>query len=188
MAATTVTAPFATAPTGSTAPTPYGVVVIDQVQYIERFQIFCDELTITEPNQVITNLRLTMPGIANFLLKGMARDITIPPTSVGITERRFRFRFLGQEASTWFFSAGMGIYDDRVFDNICFGSGQFPYPLIPPVPISASGTLLYEVEDSGIGTNVEPNYVPYTIHFAWIGTYLIPLTQPNPQAFLFSVS
>ena len=167
----------------------YGMVTLDGVQYIERFQIFADQVTITQPFQVITNLRLTMPGVANFLLKGLARMVTIPPSSIGNPERRFRFRMIGQEASAWFFSSGLGVFDDRVYDNICFGSGQFPYMLIPPVPIHATGSLIYEIEDSGIGTNIEITYVPYTIYLAFIGSYLIPANEPTlSQSFYYSVS
>jgi hypothetical protein len=157
--------------TSSTALPPYGTVTVDGTQYIERFQIYVTEQLITTPAQLFTNLRLTLPGTANFLLKGMTRDIT-DFSEQGSQDRRFRFRILNAEGSTWFFTGGLGMYDDRVSDNICFGNGQFPYPIIPPVPISATGTLIYEVEDNPIN---EPDDYPYLIHFGFAGCLLIPV-------------
>ena len=170
----------------ATAPQPIpegfvGVITVDGKQYIERPQIFSLELPITQANQVYTNQRLTLPGIADFLLKGLTRDILSPPGPLGphpdqSRDRRFRFRLVNAEGSTWFFSGGLGIFDDRVVDALCFGSGQFPYMLIPPIPVHASGSLIFEVEDLGIFGNqpVEPLYYPYTIHFGFHGSLLIP--------------
>jgi hypothetical protein len=160
----------------------FGVVMLDGVSYIERPQIFPYEVTVTSSGQVITNLRLTMPGVANFLLKGLARDCTRPGAPAS-QDRRFRFRMWNTQGSVWYFSGGLGIFDDRVVDALCFGSGQFPFPLIPPVPINSSGTMFFEIEDMGLdalgplagaGVTVQ-NYVPYTIYFAFHGSYLIPL-------------
>jgi hypothetical protein len=179
-----------TTPSSSVVPSnTYGVVTLDGTQYIERFQIFVMENTLTAPNQVMTNQRLTMPGIANFLLKGMTRDITIP-NAIGSQNRRFRFRILNQEGSTSFFSGGLGMYDDRVFDNIAFGSGQFPYQIIPPIPVSSNGTLIYEIEDAGLQDVAGvPNSFPYTIHFGFIGTYLIPVNQaPYMQSYIYQIT
>jgi hypothetical protein len=147
--------------------------MLDGVEYIERPQIFPAEVTITRAGQVITNLRLTMPGHANFLLKGLSRDVTRPgsPTS---QDRRFRFRMLNMEGSTWFFSSGLGIFDDRVVDTLCFGDGQFPFPLVPPIPVQSNGTLFFEVEDMAIGAQ-DINFLPYTIYFAFHGTYIVPV-------------
>lgn len=146
----------------------YGVVTLDGIQYAERPQVFPLEVNITQPFQVLTNQRLTMPGVANFLLKGLTRMILQNGQSASAAIR-FRYRMNNTEGSTWFFSGGLGLINDRVFDQLCFGSGQFPYPLIPPVPIHASGSLVYEIEDvTGI--------VPYTICMAFHGVYLIPVT------------
>ena len=156
----------------------YGVVTIDGSQYIERPQIYTTQNTITTPNEVQTNQRLTLPGVANFLLKGMMRDIQAvnPPTDdqPGSQDRRFRFRLLNAEGSTWFFGGGLGAYDDRVVDTLCFGNAQFPYPIIPPIPIAAAGTLIYEIEDMGLGAVTDPDYYPYFIQFGFLGTLLIP--------------
>lgn len=159
----------------SSANQAFGVITLDGQQYIERPQIFPYEVTVLSPGQVFTNLRLTMPGIANFLLKGLSRDVTRPgaPTS---QDRRFRFRMLNTEGSTWFFSSGLGIFDDRVVDALIFGSAQFPFPLIPPVPVNSNGSLFFEVEDMALSAGIV-NYVPYTIYFAFHGSYLIPAVQ-----------
>lgn len=169
---------------------PFGVITLEGVSYLEKPQVFGLEVTITTANQVLTNQRLTLPGIADFLLKGLSRDILVPgPPPTGgwpapgrsqSRERTFRFRLQGAEGSTWFFSGGLGVFDDRVISNLCFGNAQFPYPLIPPVPIHASGTLIYEIEDVGVYSNDPlepiPTY-PYTIHFGFHGSYLIPANE-----------
>lgn len=162
-------------PATAANPQAFGVITLDGQQYIERPQIFPYEVTIFQAGQVYTNLRLTMPGIANFLLKGLTRDVTRPgaPTS---QDRRFRFRMLNTEGSTWFFSSGLGIFDDRVVDTLIFGDAQFPFPLVPPVPVNSNGSLFFEVEDMGLAAGIV-NYVPYTIYFAFHGSYLIPVTQ-----------
>lgn len=162
------------------APKTFGLITLDGVKYIERPQVFCLELPITQRSQVYTNQRLTLPGTADFLLKGMTRDTLIPPFMPDPShpqnqDRRFRFRMLNGEGSTWFFSGGLGVLDDRVIDTLCFGSAQFPYMLIPPIPVHASGSLIFEVEDLGVfGLSNDPDYYPYTIYFGFHGTYLIP--------------
>ena len=161
---------------------PYGVITLDGVTYLERPQIFSLELPIAAAYEVHTNLRLTLPGVADFLLKGLTRDILIPNPGVGelqSQDRRFRFRLNNAEGTTWFFSGGLGIIDDRVIDSLCFGSAQFPYMLIPPIPVHASGSLIFEVEDIGIFAASQPNYYPYTIYFGFHGSYLIPANPPN---------
>ena len=164
----TTTAPVAT-------PT-IGVITLDGQQYIEHVQIFPYEVTISRPGQVITQLRLTLPGVANFLLKGLTRYVMRPGELVS-QERHFRFRMLNMEGSTWYFSSGLGIFDDRVVDSLIFGNAQFPFPLIPPIPVSANGSLFLEVEDMGLTTGIA-GYTPYTIYFAFHGSYIIPIDEP----------
>src|SRR6516165_6576137 len=149
----------------------YGQITLDGVSYLERPQIFSYQLTVnqTDSEKVFDNQRLTLPGVADFLLKGLSREILVPasvsfpgqfqPGAVVSTDRRFRFRMNNAEGSTWFFSGGLGIFDDRVIDTLCFGSAQFPYMLVPPVPVHSSGSLLFEVEDAFTG-----GFYPYTIH------------------------
>lgn len=158
--------------TASIAPPPiYGVITLDGQQYIERPQLFVADIQVDVPKQIFTNQRLTLPGVANFLLKGLSRDFTEVGQPDSIDEI-FRFRLVNAEGSTWYFSSGLGIFDDRIISNLCFGNGQFPFPLIPPIPLHASANLIFEVEDMGLRSL--PNY-PYVIHLGFHGVYLIPV-------------
>jgi hypothetical protein len=143
----------------------YGVVNIDGQQYIERAQIFPADQNITVNFQILTAQRVTLPGVANFLLKGLTREVTVNGTS---SSRRFKFRLGNSDGTTWYFAGGIGSTTDRVVDTLCFGTGQFPFPLIPPIPFSAGANIMFEIEDlSGMA--------PYTINFAFHGSYLIPV-------------
>jgi hypothetical protein len=155
----------APSPTPSQIGAIFGVVTVDGVQYIEQPRLFTLEVPITQPFQVLTNQQFTLPGVANFLLKGLSRDVVFNNQSNALI--RFRFRISNTQGSTEYFSGGLGVINDRVFDQLCFGSAQFPYPLVPPVPMHAAGTLVFEIEDvSGV--------TPYTICLGLHGTYLIP--------------
>jgi len=151
----------------------YGVVVIDGVQYIERAQIFPATVNVNQNFQVLTQLRIALPGVANFLLKGLTREVTVNGVSTPV---RFKFRLGNSDGGVWYFSGGLGAPSNRVIDSCCMGTGQFPYPLIPPIPYSASASIQYEVEDvsGGAGAN------PYVINFGFHGAYLIP-TQTQQQ-------
>ena len=59
----------------------YGVVTIDNQQYIERAKVFPANLDITANLQVLTSQRVTLPGVANFLLKGLTREVTVSGVS-----------------------------------------------------------------------------------------------------------
>lgn len=156
---------------------PYGVIIRDGTPFVERPQIFGQEVTITTPNQELTNQRFTNPGVATFLLKGLSRDIQFPgQPDVIFFDTNFFFRITNTEGSTSFLSGGLGIFDDYVIDNCCFGTGQFPYPLIPPIPVMASGSLLFDVKDNNPFNSTVPPY-PYTISFAFHGSLLFPLNQ-----------
>jgi hypothetical protein len=156
---------------------PYGVVTLDGRDYIERFQLFVVEIEIREQKQVLLNQRLTLPGVANFLLKGLCQHVDKPRFGVNEFDL-YRFRLVNTEGSVWYFSGGMGIFDDRALSWNCFGTGQFPYPLVPPVPVQASGSLIYEVEDLG---NRLFLYYPYFIRLGFVGAYLIPAGEAgNP--------
>ena len=150
----------------------YGVITLDGIDYVERYQLFVTELVINTAFEVHTNQALTLPGVANFLLKGLTRDITQLPGVPNLGVQNFRFRMINSEGTTWFSTGGLGVFDDRAIASMCFGSGQFPFPLIPPVPIHSTGTVVYEVED--LGFLPAPANYPYTIHFGWQGSYLFP--------------
>lgn len=145
----------------------YGVVTIDGVQYLERSQIFPQTVQVTTDFQLITGQSVALPGVANFLLKGLTREVTVNGVSAS---NRFLFRLGNSDGTTWFFAGGIGGRTDRVIDTCCFGTGQFPYPLIPPIPYSAAASILYEIEDISAST-------PYTINLAFHGSYLIPVAQ-----------
>lgn len=159
----------------SNAPPVFGQVTVDGLSYIERPQLFVVDVQIIQPGQVLTGQRLTLPGIADFLLKGLSRVVITGAAPFTIQDRLFRFRLVNAEGTTWFFTGGLGIFDDRVISPLCFGSGQFPFPLIPPVPVHANGSLIFEVEDFPPEPAGLPNY-PYTIHLGFHGAYLIPAT------------
>ena len=144
----------------------FGTVTIDGQQYVERAQIFPQEVDITSNFQVLTGQRLTLPGVANFLLKGLTRETTQAGVS---SSNRFRFRLGNSDGTTWYFAGGIGATSDRVIDTLCFGTAQFPYPLIPPIPYSAGANILFEIEDLSGQT-------PYTIFMAFHGSYLIPVS------------
>lgn len=156
---------------------PWGVITLDGIQYIERHQLFGMQVRIDTENQIITNQRLTLPGQSDFLLKGLGRDVTQPglPDS---QDERFRFKLWSGEGTSWYFSGGLWVFDDRVVDTLCFGNAQFPLPLVPPVPVHANGSLFFEVEDMGLRS---PSHYPYIIHLAFYGTYLIPLNGASSQ-------
>lgn len=145
----------------------YGVVTIDGQQYVERAQIFPLDLNITANLQVLTQQRVTLPGVANFLLKGLTREITVNGVS---SPRRFKFRLGNSDGSTWYISGGIGSTTERALDTLVFGSGQFPYPIIPPIPYSAGSNIVFEVEDIS-------SAAPYVINFAFHGSYLIPVAS-----------
>ena len=143
----------------------YGVVTIDGQQYIERAQVFPQDLAISSNFEILMQQRVTLPGVANFLLKGLTREITVNGAS---SDRRFKFRLGNSDGTTWYFAGGIGSTTDRVIDTCCMGTGQFPFPLIPPIPYSAGANILFEVEDLS-------GQAPYTISFAFHGSYLIPV-------------
>jgi hypothetical protein len=153
----------------------YGVVTIDGQQYVERAQIFPYDVNIISPYQILTQLRVTLPGVANFLLKGLTRETTVNGIS---TAERFKFRLGNSDGATWYISGGIASNTERCLDTLCFGNGMFPFPLIPPIPYSAGSNIIFEVEDlTGL---VDVNGVPfsgYTINFAFHGAYLIPVAS-----------
>lgn len=147
------------------ATTQYGTITIDNQQYIERAQIFPVTVDITANLQIWSQQRVTLPGVANFLLKGLTREVTV----AGISAlRRFKFRLGNSDGTTWYIAGGIGATSDRVVDSLIFGTGMFPYAIIPPIPYSAGANIMFEVEDLSA-------QAPYTINMAFHGSYLIPV-------------
>ena len=149
----------------------FGVVTMDGQQYIERYQVFSVTFNVTQSLQVSTGQRVTLPGVANFLLKGLTREVIQNGATAAIP---FRFRLGNSDGTTWYFSGGLGESNDRVIDICCFGTGAFPFPLTPPIPYSAGANILFEIEDLGTQS---PTFTAYTINLAFHGSYLIPVTS-----------
>lgn len=143
----------------------YGIVTIQGREYIERVQLFTATVSVTVGLALMPNLRLTLPGMADFFLKALSRDVV--DANGAVATRRFRFRWGNSDGGIWYNSGGAGATNDRVIDPLTFGTGQFPYQIIPGVLFGANTSIMYEVEDLS-------NTVPYTIHLGFHGSYLLP--------------
>ena len=141
----------------------YGTVTINGKTYIEREQTFPLEVTVSVALST-QRLSLALPGTADFWLKILTRETVVAGASAA---RRFKFRLGNSEGSTWYQSGGNGGTTDNVIDTLLFGSGQFPFVLTPYIFYSASGSIPMVIEDVS-------NNVPYTIYFAFRGSYLLP--------------
>lgn len=147
----------------------YGMINIDGKDYIERVQIFPQDVLVEDALQVLLNQRLVLPGVADFLLKGLTRTIiSVSEGPIVPWLPTFKFKLGNTDGSVWYTSAGNGGTNDRVVDNLMFGDGQFPFAVIPPIHYGRSASILFEVEDLGVVTT------DYTISFAFHGSYLIP--------------
>ena len=152
----------------------YGQIKINGVTYTERLQIFPFEFNVSQNGQLSNGVRLVLPGVANFRLKGLTR--TVVKSNAVSTACPFKFRLGNSDGSTWYSQGGVGATlgtnspaggsTDRVLDSLMFGSGQFPYPLVVPLFYSASGAIMMEIED------ISQNQ-PYTIYFGFHGSYLL---------------
>jgi hypothetical protein len=142
----------------------YGMIEIDGKQYIERYQCFPLDLTVTSNLQIFTQQRIVLPGVAPFLLKALTRDTIVAGAS---TVRRFKFKLGNTDGNVWYSGAGVGGTNDRVVDSLIFGDGRFPFPLIPHIFYGSTASIIFEVEDISSGA-------PYTISFGFHGSYLIP--------------
>lgn len=143
----------------------FGVVEIDGVKYIERYQAFPVDVVIVAANQILLNQSVVLPGVAPFLLKKLTRSIDAAGV---VAARLFRFKFGNTDGGIYYTSAGLGGANDRVFDASMFGTGQFPFFLVPPIWYGANANIIYELEDvAAVG-------VPYNIRLTFHGSYLIP--------------
>ena len=156
----------------STSPAPmYGVVEIDGNQYLERWQIIPFQFNITVDNQVASP-RIPLPGVYDFRLKGLTRDILAgtPPVS-NLANFRFSCRIGNTDGDVRYSQGGLGSTTDQVLDTLMFGTGQFPYPVIPPIFYGKNAAIMLDLTDlTGNATAA-----PYTIIMAFHGAYLIPL-------------
>ena len=143
----------------------YGTVEIGGKVFIKRPQYFPAQQTIASNNQIITGASVVLPGVADFLLEGLSRVVTV--SGAPVTNRPFRFRLGNSDGAVWYMSGGNGGSSDRIVDSLIFGNGQFPFMLTPGLAYSRTGAINYEVEDIS-GTNGQ------TIYFNFMGSYLIP--------------
>lgn len=143
----------------------FGIVNINGQKYVERAQVFPDQLNVVGALALVPNLRVVLPGVAKFMLKGLARTII---AANAVAARPFLWRFGNTDGGLWYSSAGLGGASDMVVDTNIFGSGQFPFPLVPHILYEPSANINYEFQDLS-------NNVPYVVHFAFYGSYLIPV-------------
>ena len=146
----------------------FGLVNIDGKNYVERFVALPQDVVVTVQNQVLIGQRLVLPGVAPFVLKGLARESVAAGV---IVARRFRFKFGNTDGGIWYSMSGTGGLNDRVVDTMIFGSGQFPFPVTPNIIYSSQASITYEIEDMAAAA------VPYTIHMTFYGAFLIPVAE-----------
>jgi hypothetical protein len=137
------------------------------------------EISCTANGQIITGQRVVLPGVANFILKGLTRAV-VKSNAVQTTACPFKFRLGNSDGSVYYSQGGAtgtlgaaspaGGSIDRVLDPLMFGNGAFPYPLPTPLFFSASGAIIWEFEDVS-------NNQPYTVYAAFHGAYLL---EPPP--------
>lgn len=143
------------------------IVQIDGQKYIERPQIFPLEQAVTVNGQIIANQQLTLPGVAYFWLKMLTRETIVAGAAAA---RRFRFKWGTTDGGVYYSSGGTGGLTSRVLDTLCFGDARFPFVVTPFVLYQPTAGITWEVEDVS-------NNVPYTIFFAFHGSFLIPLAR-----------
>ena len=142
----------------------YGLVEIDGQKYVERFIAIPQDVTISQGLIVMMNQRIVLPGIAPFLLKGWGRSVI---AAAAPATNAFRFKFGNSDGGTWYTTAGVGGLNDRVMDTLIFGTGQFPFPVIPHIWYGANSAITYEIEDIS-------NAPTYIIHMVAYGSFLLP--------------
>jgi hypothetical protein len=150
----------------------YGQITINGQTYTTRWQIFPYEVQVASNGQIIYTNAL-LPGVANFMLKGLTRA-TVKSNAV-VTTCPFKCKIGNSDGTVWYSQGATngtlgsnsptGGSIDRVLDSLMFGSGQFPYPLPVPLFYSASSSIKLEIEDIS-------NQSPYTIYFGFHGSYL----------------
>lgn len=145
------------------------IVTIGGQSFAERWQILPFEQAVTVSLQTISPINIPLPGSYPFLLKALTRE-TVSAAGASV-DRRFKCRIGNTDGGTWYSQAGRGGTTDRVLDSLLFGSsGAFPYVVIPALFYSPNSSIMMEVEDVS-------QTVPYTIIFAFHGSYLIPVNN-----------
>ena len=156
-----------------------GVFTINGTQYIEKVQIFPIWQKDITSNQLLLNQQVATPGNYMFRLKALTRLTVVyaggsSGNGVGTpTVRPFLFRLGGTSDTSWYTGGAVplntsGVQTDRVLDSNMFGTGQFPFPIIPDILFPAGSNITYEVQDVSNNGN-------YDLHLAFHGTYLVPV-------------
>jgi hypothetical protein len=143
----------------------YGVVSIDGKQYLERWQVMPFELSVTVGLSSTGPIKVPLPGVYDFRLKGLTRAVL---AAGALVSRPFRCRIGNTDGAIWYSQGGLGGATDKVLDSNMFGNGQFPYPIIPALYYGKNASIMLDIDDLS-------NSVPYTIVFAFHGAYLIPV-------------
>lgn len=149
-----------------------GIQTINGNEYIEKVQIFPIWLQNVASNALLLNQQVATPGNYMFRLKALTRLTIVAGVP---TVRPFLFRLGGTSDTSWFTGGAVplntsGVQTDRVLDSNIFGTGQFPFPLIPDILFPAGSNITFEIQDVS-------NNGPYDIHLAFHGTYLVPINS-----------
>jgi hypothetical protein len=156
----------------STANPIYGVVSVNGVQYLERWQVLPFQQNVITNAQVIAPIKIPLPGVYDFVLKGITRAIIVTATGVDVTSSvRFMVKFGNTDGAIWYSQGGNGGTTDRVVDSLICGNGQFPYPVLPALYYGKNAAINLEIQDISLTATA----APYTINFAFHGSYLIPV-------------
>ena len=143
----------------------FGMIEINGKKYVERQQTFGATISVTVSGQLLLNQSLVLPGVADFLLK--SRTCSLVNNAGTQVYNLFRYREGNTDGGVWYMSAGTGSTNDRILSPLVFGTGAFPFPVVPGVFYNKSASINYDIEDVSLT-------VPYTIYIGWIGSYLIP--------------
>jgi len=148
----------------------YGVVEINGQQYLERWQIIPFQQLFNVNNQTI-QANVSLPGIYDFRLKGLTRDILNASNVSDLVNYRFSCRIGNTDGDIRYAQGGVGSTTDLVLDTLMFGTGQFPYPVVPPIFYGKNASIILQLQDL-TGNAAAANY---TVKFAFHGSYLIPV-------------
>lgn len=144
----------------------YSVLEINGKKYVERAISFQATVSVTSAGQQILNQSLVLPGVADFLLKARVRSVVNAAGTLAFN--LFTYREGNTDGGVWYMSAGTGSTNDKILDPLVFGTGAFPFPVVPPVFFSKTASIMYDIIDVS-------QTVPYTIYLGWLGSYLIPV-------------
>ncbi|MCI0527463.1 MAG: hypothetical protein L0Y56_08460 [Nitrospira sp.] len=149
----------------------YGIIEFGGKKYIERYRDIPQQIDITVGLSLNQSINLIPSGTYAFLLKLLKLQVTTgAPTEVPAV-RLFKYRLGNSDGGIYYIgndvASTTGGIQQRVVSTLTFGNGQFPYPLVPPIFFDRNANMQIEIEDIS-------NNVPYRLHFAYTGSFLIP--------------